>query len=104
MFVTRGTEYTMSRVLPSGIPDPEFRSKLILPWNDLIPMCFPPEPGNSAEYPEFRKMRTGINQNTNRNAVVAAQATNNRTAITTQKLLRLEKQAEWNGWDNRICE
>ena len=25
----------------SGIPDPEFRSKLILPWNDLIPTCVP---------------------------------------------------------------
>ena len=59
---------TMSRVLPSGIPDPEFRSNLILPGNDLIPTCVPPEHGNSAEYPEFRKMRTGINRNTNRNA------------------------------------
>ena len=47
---------------------PEFRSKLILPWNDLIPTCVPPEPGNSAEYPEFQKMRTGINRNTNLNA------------------------------------
>jgi hypothetical protein len=36
MFITHGTEYNMSRVLPSGIPDQEFRSKLILPWNDLI--------------------------------------------------------------------
>jgi len=44
--------------------------------------------------------------------VVAAQATNtNRTAITTQKLLRTHnttmlawsKQAKWNGWDNRSC-
>ena len=52
----------------SGIPDPEFRSKLILPWNDLIPMCVPPESGNSAANPEFRKMRTGINWNTGRNA------------------------------------
>jgi hypothetical protein len=57
-----------SRVLPSGIPGPEFWSKLILPWNDLIPMCVPPESGNSAENPEFRKMRTGINRNTGRNA------------------------------------
>ena len=31
-------------------------------------MCVPPEPGNSAENPEFRKMRTGINQNAGRNA------------------------------------
>ena len=53
-----------SRVLPSGIPGPEFRSKLILPWNDLIPMCVPPE----SEIPQFRKMRTGINRNTSRNA------------------------------------
>jgi hypothetical protein len=38
--------------------------------------------------------------------------TTNRTAITTQKLLRTHnttllawsKQAEWNGWDNWICE
>jgi hypothetical protein len=52
----------------SGILDPEFRSKLILPWNDLIPTCVPPEPGNFAEYPEFRKMRTGINRNTNWNS------------------------------------
>jgi len=52
----------------SGIPDPEFRSKLILPWNDLIPTCVPPEPGNSAEYPENRKMRPGRNQNKKRNA------------------------------------
>jgi hypothetical protein len=45
--------------------------------------------------------------------VVAAQATTtNRTAITSQKLLRTHnttllawsKQAEWNGWDNRTCE
>ena len=45
--------------------------------------------------------------------VVAAQATTtNRTAITTQKLLRTHnttllawsKQAEWNGWDNRTCK
>ena len=45
--------------------------------------------------------------------VVAAQATTtNRTAITTQKLLRTHnttllawsKQAEWNSWDNRTCE
>jgi hypothetical protein len=48
----------------SGIPGPEFRSKLILPWNDLIPMCVPPE----SEIPQFRKMRTGINRNTSRNA------------------------------------
>ena len=59
---TRGTEYIV-RVLPSGIPDPEFRRKLILPWNDLILTCL-----HSAEYPAFRKMRTGINRNTNRNA------------------------------------
>ncbi len=52
----------------SGIPGPEFWSKLILPWKDLIPMCVPPESGNSAENPEFRKMRTGINRNTGRNA------------------------------------
>ena len=30
--------------------------------------CLPPESGNSAENPEFRKMRTGINRNTGRNA------------------------------------
>ena len=31
-----------SRILPSGIPDSGgFRNKLILPWNDLIPMCVP---------------------------------------------------------------
>ncbi len=52
----------------SGIPDPEFRSKLILPWNDLIPTCVPPEPGKSAEYPEFQKMRPGRNRNKKRNA------------------------------------
>jgi len=47
---------------------PEFRTKLILPWNDLTPTCVPPEPGNSAEYPEFRKMRPGRNRNKKRNA------------------------------------
>jgi len=52
----------------SGIPDPEFRSKLILPWNDLIPTCVPWNAGNSAEYPEFRNMRTGRNRNSSRNA------------------------------------
>ena len=52
----------------SGIPDPEFWSKLILPWNDLIPTCVPRNSKNSAKYPKFRKMRTGINWNTKRNA------------------------------------
>ena len=90
MFITRGTEYTIFlffllnvrytwhrihhvkgpslRNSGSGIPDPEFRSKLILPWNDLIMMCVPPESGNSAENPEFRKMRTGINRTGRNNA------------------------------------
>jgi hypothetical protein len=52
----------------SGIPDMEFRSKLILPWNDLILTCVPRNSGNAAEYPEFHKMRTGINRNTKQNA------------------------------------
>jgi len=40
----------------SGIPDPEFWSKLILPWNDLIPTCVPPEPR------KFRRI-SGIPEN-----------------------------------------
>ena len=52
----------------SGIPDPEFRSKLILPWNHLIPACVPRNSGNSADYPEFRNMMTGRNRNSGRNA------------------------------------
>ena len=56
------------RVLPSGITDPEFQSKLILPWHEFIPTCVPRNSGNSAEYPEFRKMRTGRNRNSGRNA------------------------------------
>jgi hypothetical protein len=45
-----------------------FRSKLILPWNHLIPTCVPRNSGNSVEYPEFQKMRTGRNRNKKRNA------------------------------------
>jgi hypothetical protein len=37
-------------------------------------MCVPPESGNSAENPEFRKMRTGINRNTGRNAQPRSEA------------------------------
>ena len=64
---------TMSRVLPSGIPAgiPDsvgFRNELILPWNDLIPMCVPWNSAESAELRRFRKMRPVRNQNTKRNA------------------------------------
>ena len=51
------------RVLPSGIPE-----QINLALECLIPTCVPPEYGNFAEYPEFWKMRTGINRNTGRNA------------------------------------
>ena len=34
---------------------PEFRRKLVLPWNDLIPTCVPPESGNFAENPDSGK-------------------------------------------------
>ncbi len=68
--------YTWHRMPPEFRPEflsleflsPEFRTKLILPWNDLIPMCVPRNSGNSADYPEFRKMRTRINRNTGQNA------------------------------------
>ena len=36
--------------------------------NRFIPMCVPRNSGNSAEYPEFRKMGTGRNRNAGRNA------------------------------------
>ena len=59
MFVTRGMvwygivaevtgpSYLQVRMYPEIRPEflsPEFRSKLILPWDDLIPTCVPPEP------------------------------------------------------------
>jgi hypothetical protein len=63
-----------SRVLPSripvGIPDSVgFQTKLILPWNDfLTPTCVQRNWQNSAEFRGFRKMRSGRNRNTKRNA------------------------------------
>ena len=82
MFVPRGTEYHVSPIYlqvrtyyvsfpPEFRPEflsPEFRTKLILPWNDLIPTCVPTESGNAAEFRGFRKMRPGRNRNTKRNA------------------------------------
>jgi uncharacterized membrane protein YgcG len=68
LFFLLNVHYTWHRIHHRVSFPPEFRSNLILPWNDLIPMCVPPESGNSAENPEFRKMRTGINRNTGRNA------------------------------------
>ncbi len=59
MFVTRGIECFQN----SGIPE-----QIILALDDLIPTCVLPESGNFTENSEFRKMRTGINRNTNRNA------------------------------------
>jgi len=47
---------------------PEFQTKLILPWNDLIPTCVPIESRNSAEFRGFQKMTPGRNRNTKRNA------------------------------------
>jgi hypothetical protein len=47
---------------------PEFWTKLILPWNDLIPTCVPTESGNAAEFRGFRKMTPGRNRNTKWNA------------------------------------
>ena len=52
----------------SGILDPKFRSKLIFPWNHLIPTCVPRNSKNSTDYPEFRNMWTGRNQNSGWNA------------------------------------
>ena len=46
----------------------EFRTKLILLWNDLIPTCVPTESGNAAELHGFRTMMPGRNRNTKRNA------------------------------------
>ncbi len=58
-FLYRPTSTYILRILPSGIPpevlSPEFRTKLILPWNDLIPMCVPTESRNAAEFCGFRK-------------------------------------------------
>ena len=45
-------------------PSPEFWTKLILRWNDLIPT----ESGNAAEFHGFRKMTPGRNRNTKQNA------------------------------------
>jgi len=42
---------------------PEFRTKLILPWNDLIPACVSTESRNAAELRGFRKMTPGRNRN-----------------------------------------
>jgi len=47
---------------------PEFRTKLILPWNDLILMCVPAESENAAEFRGFRKMTPDRNRNTKWNA------------------------------------
>jgi len=47
---------------------PEFRTKLILPWNDLIPTCVPTESRNAAEFSVFQKMMPGRNWNRKRNA------------------------------------
>ena len=44
---------------------PEFWTKLILPWNDLIPTCVPTESGNAAEFRGFRKMTPSRNRNRN---------------------------------------
>ena len=46
----------------------EFRTKEILPGNDLILTCVPTESGNAVEFRGFRKMRPGRNRNTKRNA------------------------------------
>ena len=83
MFVTRGIvlygivaevtgpSYLQVRVYPEIRPkflSPEYRTKLILPWNDLIPTCVPTESGNAAEFRGFRKMTPGRNRNTKQNA------------------------------------
>ena len=46
----------------------EFRTKLILPWNDLILTCVPTESRNAAEFCGFQKMTPGRNRNRKRNA------------------------------------
>jgi hypothetical protein len=66
----------------SGIPDQEFRGILILPWNDLIPTCVPRNSRNSAEYPEFWKMRTRINRNPKQNAHPRARRSNMLAPLT----------------------
>ncbi len=46
----------------------EFRTKLILPGNDLILTCVPTESGNAAEFCGFRKMTPCRNRNRKWNA------------------------------------
>jgi hypothetical protein len=53
---------------PPEFLSPEFRTKLILPWNDLIPTCVLRNWRNSAEFHGFQKLRPGRNRNTKRNA------------------------------------
>jgi hypothetical protein len=65
MFITRGTEY---HAMGPSLWNSGFRNKLILPWNDFIPMCVPQNFADSTEFHGFRKMRPGRNQNTKRNA------------------------------------
>jgi len=63
--------YLQVRMYPEIRPkflSPEFRTKLILPWNDLIPTCVPTESRNAVEFRGFRKMTPGRNRNTKRNA------------------------------------
>ena len=82
MFVPRGTEYHVSPIYlqvctydvsfpPEFQPEflsPEFRTKLILPWNDLILTYITTESGNAAEIRGFQKMTPGRNRNTKQNA------------------------------------
>ena len=57
-----------SRILAGIWDSVGFWTKLILPWNDLIPTCVPRNWRNSVEVRGFRKMRPGRNRNTTRNA------------------------------------
>jgi hypothetical protein len=83
MFVTRGIvsccivaevmgpSYLQVPMYPEIRPEflsPELRTKLILPWNDLIPTCVPMESSDAAEFRGFQKMTPSRNRNTKRNA------------------------------------
>ena len=81
MFVTRGIvsygivaevtgpSYLQVRMYPEIRPEflsPEFQTKLILPWNDLILTFVLTESRNAAKFRGFRKMTPGRNRNKKR--------------------------------------
>ena len=74
---------------------PEFWTKLILPWNDLIPTCVPTESRNVAEFLGFQKMTPGRNPNRKQNAHPR------RTARTTLALAISHHQGRFNNQQGR---